>query len=56
MFSITLKRWRQKRSSALSVVSIEETLVLSIFGYKWGSKDEKIFNENESIEILKTYG
>ena len=56
MFSITLTRLRWKKSSVLSVISIEETLILSIIGYKCGSKDEKIFKENESTKILKIYG
>ena len=49
----------------LSTISIEnsevsyiigKTLVLSIICDKCGSKDENIFNEKESTEILKIIG
>ena len=33
----------------------KETLVLSIICCMWGSNDEKIFKEEESIEILKIF-
>ena len=33
-----------------------KTLVLSIICSKCGSKDEKIFKEEESIKILKIFG
>ena len=35
---------------------LEKTLVLSIICSKCKNQDEKIFKENESIDILKTLG
>ena len=59
-----MKRW--KNYFALFVVSIEnlknlkyhtyQTFVLSIICIKWKNEDEKIFKEQESIEILKILG
>ena len=35
---------------------LEKILVLSIFGSKCKNEDEKIFKEEESIDILKNLG
>ena len=35
---------------------LEKTLVLSIIRSKWKNEDEKIFKEEDSIEILKILG
>ena len=61
---IVSKRLRWKKSIALSVIKqkiykhkitsiFDKTLVLSIICEKRGNKDEKIFKEEEWIEILK---
>ena len=34
----------------------EKTLMISIICSKWKNEDEKIFKEEESVEILKLFG
>ena len=62
MFSVT-ERLIWKRSNALLVVSTENlkilkyhTLVISVIWSKCKNEVEKIFKEEESIEILKIIG
>ena len=48
-------KYRKFKTLKYNKYIFEETLVLSIICGMWGSNDEKIFKEEESIEILKLF-
>ena len=48
-------KYRKFEKSKISYI-LEKTLVLSITCRKCKNEDEKILKEEESIEILKTFG
>ena len=48
-------KYRKSEKPKISYL-LEETLVISIICSKHKNEDEKIFKENESIEILKIFG
>ena len=52
---IICSKYRKFEKPKISYL-LEKTLVLSIICSKCKSKDEKIFKEKESIEILKILG
>ena len=55
IFGVKYNKYRKFKNSEVSYI-IGKTLVLSIICDKCGSKDENIFNEKESTEILKIIG
>ena len=50
------QKGEDKKTIVLNVIRIDKISVLSIICDKCGSKDKKIFKEEESIEILKIIG
>ena len=48
-------KYRKLKNPKVSYI-FEKILVLSIICSKCGSKDEKIFKEKESLEVLKILG
>ena len=57
VYYITCGKYRKFKSHKISYnINLKKALVLSFICSKCGSKDEKIFKEKESIEILKTLG
>ena len=48
-------KYKKFKNTEVSYI-FEKTSVLSIICSKCGSKDEKIFKEEESIKILKIFG
>ena len=52
---VTCGKYRKFEKPKISYL-LEKTLVLSIICSKCKNEDEKIFKEEESIEILKTLG
>ena len=55
VFGVKYNKYRKFKNSEVSYI-IGKTLVLSIICDKCSSKDENIFNEKESTEILKIIG
>ena len=55
LYCIVCGKYRKSEKSKISYL-LEKTLVLSIICSKCKNKDEKIFKEEESIEILKILG
>ena len=53
LYCIICGKYRKFEKPKISYL-LEKTLVLSIICSKCKNKDEKIFKEEESIEILKT--
>ena len=54
IFSIVYGKYRTIKNHKASYI-FEKKLVISIICSKYGSKDEKVFKEEKSIEILKIY-
>ena len=52
LFVVSIQNLKNLKTSYL----LEKTLVLSIICSKCKDEDEKMFNEEESIEILKILG
>ena len=46
----------KKLKNSTKLYILQKTLVLSVICIKCGSKDEKIFTEEESIEMLEVLG
>ena len=55
IYCINCKKYKEFIKSRISYISYK-TLLLSSICNKYGSEDEKIFKEEESIEILKVIG
>ena len=55
LYCIICSKYRKFEKSKISYL-LEKTLVLSIICSKCKNEDEKIFKEEESIEILKILG
>ena len=55
IYCINCKKYKEFIKSRISYISYK-TLLLSSICNKCGSEDEKIFEEEESIEILKVIG
>ena len=55
LYCIVCGKYRKSEKPKISYL-LEKTLVLSIICSKCKNKDEKIFKEEESIEILKILG
>ena len=55
LYSVICGKYRKLEKPKISYL-LEKTLVLSIIGSKCKNEDEKIFKEEESIEILKILG
>ena len=55
LYCIICGKYRKFEKPKISYL-LEKTLVLSIISSKCKSEDEKLFNEAESIEILKILG
>ena len=55
LYCVTCGKYRKFEKPKISYF-LEETLVLSIICSKCKNEDEKIFKEEESIEILKILG
>ena len=54
IFSIVYGKYRTIKNHKTSYI-FEKKLVISIICSKYDSKDEKVFKEEKSIEILKIY-
>ena len=54
-YRVICGNYRQHKNLKISYV-VEKTLVLSIVCSTCKNEDEKIFEESESIEILKIFG
>ena len=55
LYCIVCEKWTKLKNLKISFI-FEKTLVLSIICSKCGNEDEKIFNKEESIEILNLLG
>ena len=55
LYSVIFGKYRKFETPKISEI-LEKTLVLSIIWTKCKKEDEKIFKEEESIEILKIIG
>ena len=55
LYCIICDKWTKLKNPKISYI-FEKTLVLSIICSKCGNEDEKIFNKEESIEILNLLG
>ena len=55
LYCVICGKYRKFEKPKISYL-LEKTLVLSIICSKCKNEDEKIFKEEESIEILKTLG
>ena len=55
LYSIICGKYRKFEKPKISYI-LEKTLILSIICSKCKNEDEKIFKEEESIEILKILG
>ena len=55
IYCVTCSKYRKFEKPKISYL-LEKTLVLSIICSKCKNEDEKIFKEEESIEILKILG
>ena len=55
LFCVICSKYRKFEKPKISYL-LEKTLVLSIICGKCENRDEKIFKEEESIEILKIFG
>ena len=55
IYSVVCGIYKKINNPKISYIFVK-TLVLSIICSKCGSKDEKIFIEEESIKILKIFG
>ena len=55
LYCAICSKYRKFQKSKISYL-LEKTLVLSIICIKWKNVDEKIFKEEDSIEILKILG
>ena len=55
IYSIKCKKYNEFKKPKISYIC-DKTLLLSSICNKWGSEDEKMFKEEESIEILKILG
>ena len=55
LFCVICSKYRKFQKPKISYL-LEKTLVLSIICGKCENRDEKIFKEEESIEILKIFG
>ena len=55
LYCVICGKYRKFKKPKLSYL-IEKTLVLSIICSKYKNEDEKLFKEEQSIEILKILG
>ena len=55
LYCVICSKYRKFEKPKISYI-LEKTLFLSIIYSKCKNENEKIFTENESIEILKTLG
>ena len=54
-YCVICRKYRKFEKPKVSYL-FEKTLVLSIICSKWKNEDEKLFKEEESIEILNILG
>ena len=55
IYCVICSKYRKFEKPTISYL-LEKTLVLSIICCKWKNEDEKLFKEEESIEISKFFG
>ena len=55
LYCVICSKYRKFEKPKISYL-LEKTLVLSIICSKWKNEDEKLFKEEESIEISKFFG
>ena len=55
IYCVICGKYRKFRKPKISCIFLKK-LVLSVIFSKYQNEDDKIFNEEESIEILKTLG
>ena len=55
IYCVICSKYRKFEKPKISYL-LEKTLVLSIICCKWKNEDEKLFKEEESIEISKFFG
>ena len=55
LYCVICSKYRKFEKPKISYL-LEKTLVLSIICCKWKNEDEKLFKEEESIEISKFFG
>ena len=56
IYCVICGKYRKFKSPKISYIFEKKALVLSIICSKCENEDEKIFNEKESIEMLKILG